>query len=80
MNYVTKKDSSIATENGKDIRQVNRDKFFNVATKFSAWNQLKEEFLSRDRKSCRDITFRVHNKEQQDFVVTKIISVVTIKT
>ena len=35
--------------------------------------------MSQQRKSCHDITFRIHNKEQQNSVVTKIISVATNK-
>ena len=62
-------------ENGKDIRQVSYDKCCFVATKFSTWDQPKEAFLSRQIKICRDITFRVHNKKQQNFIATKIISI-----
>ena len=65
MNSVVTKDSRVTTENGKNTTQVSRDKCFYVATKFSAWSQLKEEFLSQQRKSCRDIALRIHNKEQK---------------
>ena len=37
---------------------------FYIATKFLALSQLKEEFLLQQRKSCHDITFIIHNKEQ----------------
>ena len=33
---------------------------------FLASSKLKEELLSQQRKSCRDITFRIHNQEQQN--------------
>ena len=75
MNYVATKDNSVVTENGKVISQVSYDKCFYVATKFSIWDHLKEGFLSRQRKLCRDIKFRVQNKGQQDFVATKKFSV-----
>ena len=39
---------------------------FYVTTKFSESSQLKEELLSQQRKSCRDITFKIHNQEQQN--------------
>ena len=54
MNSVTTKDSYVMIENGKDITQFNCDKCFYVATRFPTWG---------------DITFRVHNKEQQNFEV-----------
>ena len=66
MNSIMTKDSSVATENGKNTTQVSCGKCFYVATKFSAWSHLKEEFLSQQKKSCRDITFIIHNKEQQN--------------
>ena len=79
MNSIATKDISVAIENGKDITQVSYDMCFYVATRFSTWDWLKEEFMSRQRKLCFDITFRVHNKEQQIFVVRNIIFVATNK-
>ena len=35
-------------------------------TKFLASSHLKEELLSQQRKSCRDITFIIHNQEEQN--------------
>ena len=66
MNSVATKDSYVATKNGKNATQVSCDKYFYVTTKFSTWSQLKEEFMSQQRKSYRDITLRIHNKEQQN--------------
>ena len=79
MNYVAIKDNFVATENGKVISQVSYNKCFYVATKFSTRDRLKEGFLSRQRKLCRDIKFRVQNKGQQDFVAIKKFSIVTNK-
>ena len=73
MNFVVAKDSFIAIENGKDITQVSYDKSFYVATRFSTGDSSRKHL-------CRDITFRVHNKEQHNFVLTKIIYVTTNKT
>ena len=72
MSSVATKDSFIATENGQDTTQVSFDKCCFDATKFSTWDQLKEAFLSRQEKLCCDITFRVYNKVQQNFVKAKI--------
>ena len=80
MNFVATKDNSVATEKGKIITQVNCDKCFSIVTKFSTLDQLKEGFQSQQRKLCRDIKYRVHNKRQQDFVATKKFFVVTNKT
>ena len=66
MNSVATKDNSVVTEIAQITTQVNRDKCFYVSTKFSTSSQLKEELLSQQIKSCRDITFRIHNQEQQD--------------
>ena len=46
MNSFGTKDSSLVTENAKDIKQVNWDKCCFAATKFSTWDQPKEAFLS----------------------------------
>ena len=66
MNSVATKDNFVATENAKTATQVNRDKCFYVAAKFSEPSQLKKEFLLQQRKLCRNITFRIHNQEQQN--------------
>ena len=34
--------------------------------KVSTSSQLKEEYLSQQRKSCHDIRFRIHNKKQEN--------------
>ena len=65
MNSVATKDNLVATEIAQITTPVNGDKCFYVATKFLASNQLKEELLSQQRKSCHNITFRIHNQEQQ---------------
>ena len=65
MNSITTKDNSVATEIAQITTQVNGDKCFYVATKFLASSQLKEELLSQQRKSCRNITFKIHNQKQQ---------------
>ena len=70
----------MAIENGRVITQVRYDKCFYVATKFSACDQLKAGFFSRQRKIYCDTKLRVHNEMQQDFVGTKKFSVVTKTT
>ena len=65
MNSIATKDNFVATEIAQITTQVNADKCFYVATKFLASSQLKEELLSQQRKSCRDITFIIHNQKQQ---------------
>ena len=54
MNSVATKENSVTTENGKVITQVSCDKCFSIVTKFSALDQLKEGFLSRQRFLFRD--------------------------
>ena len=65
MNSITTKDNYVATEiahiTTRQLRQV-----FLCCDKVSASSQLKEELLSQQRKSRRDITFRIHNQEQQN--------------
>ena len=66
MNSVATKDNSVMIEIAQITTQANRDKCFYVAIKFLAPIQLKEELLSQQKKSYRDITFRIHNQEQQN--------------
>ena len=80
MNSFMTKDDFVVIDYCKVITLVSCDKCFYIATMFSAYDQLKEGFLSRQRKLCRDIKFIIQNKGQQGFVVTKKFSVVTNKT
>ena len=66
-----RKENSVMIENGRVIRQASCDKCFYVVIKFLVSDQLKAGFLSRQRKLCHDIKFRVQNEMQQDFVTTK---------
>ena len=71
MNSVATKDNLVATEIAQITTQVNCDKCFYVTTKFLASSQLKEELWLQQRKSCHDITFRIHNQEQQNLCRNK---------
>ena len=66
MNSVAINENSVVTKIAQITTQVNWDKCFYVATKFSTSSQLKKELLSQQRKSCRDITVRIHNLEEQN--------------
>ena len=72
MNSVAIKDSSVTTENGKDIHK-------SVAAIVVLLRQSFQHGTNPRKHFCCDITFRVHNKEQQNFVMTKIIYVATNK-
>ena len=47
MNSVATKDNSVATENGKTMKQCAYDKFFYVTTNISTKDKTKADFLSR---------------------------------
>ena len=66
MNSIATKDNSGAIEIAQITTQVNLNKCFYVATKFLTSSQIKEELLSQQRKSCRNITIKIHNQEQHN--------------
>ena len=65
-NSVATRDNSVATENIRKAKQVGYNKCFYVVTKFPSSSQLKEELLSQQRKSCHNITIRIHNQGQHN--------------
>ena len=67
MNSIVTKDNSVAIENGRVITQVSCDKCFYVVTKFSACDQLKAGFLSRQRKLYRDKEISVVTKVEKQY-------------
>ena len=71
MNSIVTKDNSVVTKIAQITTQVNRDKCFYVATKFTTSSRLKEELLLQQRKSCRNIAVRIHNQEQHNLCYNK---------
>ena len=63
MNSIETKDNSVAIENDMNITQVNQDKCFYIAAKFSSWNQLKEEkFIATKKILSRN---DIHSSQQR---------------